>query len=133
MSPSHPDPVVEQDIRRAQQQFWEALQNKDRARFEQVVAEEFVGRSPGQPNEDRAAFIHTLASFPARVLSVDVDGLEIHRFGEVAILTGVQVAQLQLPNGARAASRVMLTNVFRQSADGWRMVFSHAADLPVAD
>ena len=47
----------------------------------------------------------------------------------VAILTGVQVAHLQLPDGKARSSRVMLSNVFCQEDQRWRMVLSHAFEL----
>ena len=45
------------------------------------------------------------------------------------ILTGVQVAQLQLPEGKVRSSRVMLSNVFRQEDLSWRMVLCHSFEI----
>ena len=57
------------------------------------------------------------------------EGMEVHVFGEVAILTGVQVAQMRLPDGKARSSQVMLSNVFLQRDQGWCIVLSHAFEL----
>jgi ketosteroid isomerase-like protein len=57
------------------------------------------------------------------------EALAVHVFGEVAVLTGVQVARMQLPEGKARSSRVMLSNVFCHEEEGWRMVLSHAFEL----
>ena len=55
---------IQQELFQVQGQFWTALQNKDRKAFENLLADDFIGRSPGQANQDRAAFIDTLTGFP---------------------------------------------------------------------
>jgi ketosteroid isomerase-like protein len=130
MGHSDQSQVVQQAVLEAQRQFWAALKRKDTQLFEQVLAEDFISRSPAQPNQARAAFIATLISFPAAVLSVDSTDLEIHVFGDLAVLTGVQLAQLQLPIGNLALNRVMVTNIFRKQQERWSMVLTHAVELP---
>jgi ketosteroid isomerase-like protein len=119
-----------QAIRDAQQLFWEALRGKDRALFERVLAEDFVSRSPGQPDQARTEFIRVLTTFPAVVLSVGSDNLQVHVFGEVGVVSGVQVARLRLPDGNEVTDTIALTNIFRCAADQWQMVLSHAVSLP---
>jgi ketosteroid isomerase-like protein len=121
---------AQQAVLQAQRHFWAALQRKDAQLFEQILANDFVSRSPGRPNQTRAALISTLSSFPASVLTVEADDLEIHVFGDVAVLTGVQVARLGLPDGNAATNKVMVTNIFRLRAGQWSMVLSHAVELP---
>jgi ketosteroid isomerase-like protein len=130
MSLSDRSDIVQQAVLEVQRQFWTALKRKDAQLFEQVLADDFISRSPGQPNQARAAFITTLTSFPASVLAVDSDNLEIHVFGDLAVLSGVQLAQLQLPNGSTVTNRMMITNIFRKHQESWSMVFTHAVELP---
>ncbi len=49
--------------------------------------------------------------------------------GDIAVLTGVQIAGISLPNGTALTSRVMLTNVFRRENERWCMVLSYAFEL----
>jgi ketosteroid isomerase-like protein len=123
---------VLQPVRDAQQLFWDALRAKDTALFEGVLAEDFVPRSAGQPHQTRAEFIATLTSFPALVLSIGSDDLEVHPLGELAVVTGVQVARLRLPNGIEVTDTIAITNLFRPTANQWQMVLSHAVNLAPA-
>lgn len=112
-----------------QQRFWRALERKDAALLAQALAEDFVCRAPGEPDQERAAFIAVIAALPIDILSVAGESIAVRVVGDIAILTGVQAAQLRLPNGAEATERLALTNVFQRTADGWRMILAHPVPL----
>lgn len=124
MTQTHSDEVFQ-----AQQQFWSALQNNDREAFEHLLADDFISRSPGQPNQDRTAFINTLTSFLARVLSIGSDNLEIHIWDLVAVVTGVQSALLEFSDGQVKENRIAITNVFHQHERRWFLQLSHTVAL----
>ena len=112
-----------------QQGFWAALKAKDSTRFEGILAEGFISRSPYQPAQGRTEFIRTLTSFPAEVLSVNADDLEVHLFGDIAVLTGVQVTEIRLPNGNNVTNKIAITNIFQKTGDKWLMVLAHPVEL----
>ena len=120
---------IQLDVYQVQQQFWAALQGKDKQAFVSLLAEDFIGRSPGQPNQDRTEFIDTLTGFPAQVLSVGSDNLEVHVWGTIAIVTGVQLAQIQLADGQVKENRIAITNVFQQQDGRWFLKLAHAVPL----
>jgi uncharacterized protein (TIGR02246 family) len=113
---------------RVQAAFWQALRTKDAALFATIIATDFVGRSPGEADQSREAFIATLTAFPVRVAEIGGEGIAVHVFGEMAVLTGVQVARLELPDGTARASRVMLSIVFCRRDRHWLMVLSHSCE-----
>jgi ketosteroid isomerase-like protein len=125
----NPDQPVHHAILHVQEQFWQALQTKDAALFTTLLAPRFVGRSPGEPDQTRDEFIATLLAFPGSVSEIAGEAIAVHVFGEVAVLTGGQVARLQLPEGKARSSRVMVSNVFCQEDQSWQMVLSHAFEL----
>jgi ketosteroid isomerase-like protein len=116
-------------VKQTQEQFWMALQNKDRSVMASVLADDFLARSPGQPNQGRAEFIDSLTSFPAQVLSIRSDDLEIHIWGDVAVVTGVQSAEVKFANGQIKMNRIAITNVFQYQQERWIMRLSHAVAL----
>jgi ketosteroid isomerase-like protein len=116
-------------VRQAQQQFWNALQNKDKQAFEHLIADDFIQSSPGQPNQDRTPFIDTLTSFPGRVRSIGSDDLEEHIWGEIAVVTGVQLAQIELANGQMMSNRIAITNIFQDQQGRWVLKLAHAVSL----
>jgi ketosteroid isomerase-like protein len=123
------DQPAQQAVLRVQEQFWQALQTRDAVLFATILAPEFVGRSPGEADQTREEFITTLTTSPVRIAELSGEALAVHVFGEVAILTGVQVARLEWPDGKARSSRVMLSNVFCQRDQSWRMVLSYAFEL----
>ena len=129
MPPVPPDQPAQQAVLRVQEQFWQALQRSDALLLATILAPEFVGRSPGAADQTREEFITTLTTFPVRIAELSGEAIAVHVFGEVAILTGVQAARLELPNGKARSSRVMVSNVFCQRDQSWRMVLSHAFEL----
>jgi ketosteroid isomerase-like protein len=129
MTPTHSNENIQQELFRAQEQFWAALQRKDRKALERLLADDFIGRSPGQSNQDRTAFIDTLTGFPVQVRSVGSDNLEVHVFGIVAVVTGVQVAQLELADAQVKENKIAITNVFQQQEGAWLMKLAHPISL----
>lgn len=69
---------VKQAVLQTQNQFWAASKDKNSQAFEQILAEELVSRSARRPTQNRVEFNDTLTSFPAKVLSVGSDNLEVH-------------------------------------------------------
>jgi ketosteroid isomerase-like protein len=118
-----------QAVLAAQHRFWSALQSKDATFFDEVLADDFISCAPGEPEQDRAAFITTLTSFPGTVLAVGSDDLAVHFVGSVAVVTGIQQARLALPNGQEVMSEIAITNVFVPAAEGWRMALAHPVEL----
>jgi ketosteroid isomerase-like protein len=119
-----------QAVLQCQKQFWLALQHKDAELFTQVLAEDFVCRSPGEADQDRSAFIATLTTTPLMILNVSGESIEVRLMGEVAVLTGTQVAQMRLPNGETVSERLALTNIFQRNEGQWEMVLAHPVSLP---
>lgn len=116
-------------VEEAQGQFWNALQSKDRRAFEHILAKDFIARSPGQANQDRAAFVDTLTGFPGQVRSIHSDDLDVHVWGDIAVITGVQTAQIELANGQMITNRIAITNIFQAQQDRWIMKLAHAVSL----
>jgi hypothetical protein len=56
-----------QDILHVQEQFWAAARTRDAAMLTALLAPTFVGRSPGEADQTREAFVATLLAFPASI------------------------------------------------------------------
>ena len=112
-----------------QNRFWLALQRKDAELFKEVLAEDFVCRSPGQEDQDRSAFIATLTSLPVTIVQIKAESIAIHFVNDLAILTGTQLAQMRLADGKTVSQRLALTNVFQRRGGLWQMIFAHPVEL----
>jgi ketosteroid isomerase-like protein len=113
------------EVLATQYRFWQALRTKDQTLFEDVLAPEFIARSPGEADQTRESLIAILIGSSVTVGEITGDEIEVHFFSDLAVLSGVQVAFLYLPSGVRQYSWVTLTNIFRRDDDQqWRMIFS---------
>lgn len=116
-------------VRQAQQSFWAALQKQDRAAFAGLLAEDFIARSPGQSNQGKDEFINSLIGFPVQVRSIGSDNLEVHVWGEIAVVTGVQISELALTDGRAKLNTIAVTNIFQYQQGRWLMTLAHAVAL----
>jgi len=118
---------MENEVLAVQNQFWTAFTNKDRDLFEAILAPDFIALSPGEPDQSREELIEILTGLHGIAGEISGEGMRVHIYGDIAVLTGVQVAEITLPGGGSAIiSRIMLTNVFRNEGGQWRIVLSHA-------
>jgi len=65
----------------AEQGLFAAIQKRDRAALEDMVAPDFVLRMPGQPDMARAAFIDSVIHLPVEVVSVGGTELDARPLG----------------------------------------------------
>ena len=110
-------------------QFWHALQRKDAALLAQVLHAEFVCRSPEQPDQQRATFIASLTSIPVTIQAVHGEQIALLDLGDVAVLTGIQIAGILLPTGDRVVERLALSNVFQRDTGQWSLLLAHPVTL----
>ncbi|MFG6447912.1 YybH family protein [Roseateles sp. BYS180W] len=111
-------------------QFYEALLNGDLDSMMAVWAEdEDISCVPPSGNllmghaEVRAAFE---ALFEHSAVQVRVEHLRRQRHGDVAMHLVAEHVQMSTPEGPRDIY-LLATNVYLQTAQGWRMVLHHAS------
>lgn len=117
------------DVQRVE--VWAAMKARDPEAWLRVLADDFVLRTPGEEDRDRAAYVERMTAFPAEVLSIACHDLRADPFGTAVVVTGVQHTVLRMPNGARLEDFTMMTNVFEQRAGRWVLVLAHALSLPM--
>ena len=110
--------------------IWPALQSRDVPAWEQLLADDFVYRSPGEADLDKQGFILRITAFAATILSIGSEDLRVDVYGETAIVTGVQHAVIELPSRFVIEDFTMLNNVFVRRDGRWLLVLSHAMNLP---
>jgi hypothetical protein len=80
-------------------------------------------------NQGRAEFMDSLMGFPGQVRSIGSDNLEIHVWGDIAVLTGVQTAEIEFAAGQTSVNTIAITNIFQKQQGYWIMKLSHAIAL----
>jgi ketosteroid isomerase-like protein len=64
------------------------------------------------------------------IRAVRGEDLKVNVYGETAILTGVQLAEVRTPEGNLEESAVAFTDVFVSREGQWLMVLAYGVELP---
>jgi ketosteroid isomerase-like protein len=111
-------------------EIMKAIRLKDAAPLGRILSDDFVMRTPGQPELGKAAFIKAITSIPVTVVDVRGDEFGISIYGNVAILTGIQRVVTKDGAGAPETSAGAFTDVFVKRAGRWWLTMAHGVDLP---
>lgn len=121
---------VTEDILRIERDIMEAIKNKDAATLEPMVADDFIYRTHFGAEAARDEFLKSIASFPVEILAIRGEELKVNVYGETAVLTGVQFAEVRVPEGATEEGAVAFTDIFVRREGRWLMVLAYAVELP---
>jgi ketosteroid isomerase-like protein len=118
-----------QEVLRLEREMMNAIRDRDAKKLEQILFDDFVYRSPeGEVN--RADFLKNINALPGRILSVEGKDLRVRRFGETAVLTGVQLTVLRTDDGKELESIVAFTDIFVRRRGRWGLALAHGVELP---
>ena len=121
---------IHSDILRIEQSVFNAIQQKDSKTLAGYLAEEFVHRSPDGSELSRDQFLKNIAALPVTIVSIRGEHEKVSVFGDVVVLTGVQVAEWEQNETEKGVSSVAFTDVFVRRDGAWRMVLAYGVDLP---
>jgi ketosteroid isomerase-like protein len=122
--------AIEFAIRAAETRIMTAIRERDVAALERELAEDFLHTALGGNEQDRAAFLRTVAEMPFRILSLEGENLRFRRLGEAALLTGLQRGRVQLPEGGVVVSLGGFVDVFTHANGHWRLSQAVSVELP---
>jgi len=121
---------VSAEILQLERDIMVAIKNKDAATLEPMVADDFIYRTHFGAEADKAEFLKSVASFPVEILAIRGEELKVNVYGETAVLTGMQLAEVRIPEGAAEEGAVAFTDVFVRRDGRWLMVLAYAVELP---
>lgn len=121
---------TQQEILQIEEKIFTAVNNQDAGALEQILTDNFVYRSPGNPEVGKQDFLKLSATFPYKILSIWGEEMRVNVFGDTAVLTGLQFAKTQSGDGKEETSVVMFTDVFVMMKGKWMLTLAHAVDLP---
>jgi ketosteroid isomerase-like protein len=130
MTDSTDTAAAAQAILQLERDIMEAIKNKDAATLEPMVADDFIYRTHFGAEADKAEFLKSIAAFPVEIRAIRGEELKVNVYGETAVLTGMQVAEVRMPEGAEEEGAVAFTDVFVRRDGRWLMVLAYAVELP---
>ncbi len=125
---THADAAEERDrLTEASWNMANAIARRDLPAIRDLLAEDFVHRTPGGTGADVEAFIRAIEQIPGEIVFVKLEQLEIDIAGHGALVSGIQHAQVRL-DGTLVDDRRAFVDWFVKDGDRWR--FRAAVDLP---
>lgn len=122
--------AIEAALRAAEARIMTAIRVRDVVALERELAADFVYTNLGGEDQNRAAFLKSIAELPYRILALDGENLRFRRMGEVALLTGLQRALVELPEGGIVTGLGAFVDVFTQADGHWLLSHAVSVDLP---
>ena len=127
---TNPSAEISLEILRIARDIREAIRNKDTVTLEPLLADDFVYRTHFGAEVAKAEFLKSIASFPLEILAVRAEELKVNVYGEVVVLTGVQLAEARAPESKPEESVVAFTDIFVKRDGSWLMALAYGVELP---
>jgi len=117
------------DLVRVSERLLSAIVSRDAAALDDLLAPEFVHFDGAGTRTERGEFIAQVLGSTYRVVHAGFESLAVDVVGELAVVNGVQRAEVALGAGERVVSRGAFTDVFVATPAGWRIRVARSVDL----
>lgn len=121
---------IEKEIIQLENEIFEAIKNKDAKKLESIITKDFVYRTHDGKESNKTAFLENIKSFQLKILSVKGEHLNAEVFGDVAVLTGVQRAKVEMEDGTIVEGLGAFTDVFVRQNKRWLLKSAFHVELP---
>ena len=111
-----------------EEEIFTAVKSRDTDALGRVLTDDFVYRSPGR-QVARGDFLGLCASFPYKIISIQGEELSVNVYGNIAVVTGLQIAKTAGGESEEETSAVAFTDVFVKQKGKWMLSLAHAVDL----
>ena len=118
------------DIMRVKAAWPRAMQTKDKALFESILARDFTFRAEDEWYE-RDAYIRNRVESHERVMAVRYENLVLQSFGQLAVLTYRNVVKHTDATGKPDTLHLSWADIFVREQGTWRIRASHLISLRV--
>jgi ketosteroid isomerase-like protein len=117
----------EDELRRAEGRLFTAIAARDVDALDAELTDDFVYTQIGLAEQSRAAFLTAIRDMPFRILELRGENFKIRVMDDIGILSGVQQAQVEMPDGTIVSGTTAFVDIFVMTATGWRL--RHACSI----
>ena len=105
----------------------DAVHNRDAAALNKIVSDDFELRSAGMPGRPTARAEWQQQAFAAPPMDSRIDQMAVHDFGELAVVSFMW--QLSAPKNSALPKQVFVVDTWKQMDGGWKVVTRYAATV----
>lgn len=125
--------VDEGQIRAAEERVFAAIMARDEEALRKELAADFILSSPGKPDQAREDFLRAIASMPYRILELGGEDIRFRLLGDVAVLSGVQRARVEVGPGHVVVAKTAFADLFVREGDSFRLRHAFGVELPESE
>ena len=129
MSPDNKQ--VEETILSIGRQIYDGIRRKDAGFLRQFLADDFVQRGADGTEASKEEFLRAISEMPFEIGSVSGEHERVSVHGNIAVMTGVQLAEWRQNETQRGLNRAVFADVFELRAGNWLLVLAFGADLQI--
>jgi ketosteroid isomerase-like protein len=107
----------------------EAFRARDRDAMMRILADDFRHVDAGGAEVNRERFVESMIGAAWRIRSIGFERIEVHEIDGLAVVTGIQSAGVEMPDGTVATSRGAFTDLFTRVDGRWRLRLAHSTEL----
>jgi ketosteroid isomerase-like protein len=117
-------------VRESETRLVEAALKGDGQSLGEIVADDFFAIDADGRRETRTTVLERLRDNPWRVASFHQRDLEIHLYGETAVVTGVDLVEARDAGGRDRSGAYRFLHVFQKRDGRWWLIAGQGAHLP---
>ena len=117
------------ELVRLSHEILEAIRTRNRKALDDVLLPDFAQIDERGQRHGKEAFIAAVEGGEFQVEQLRFETLSVEHFDGVAVVCGVQWAQVRMPGGERVEGRTAFSDVFVHGETGWRLRVATSAEL----
>src|SRR5688572_28731823 len=110
-------------------QIYDGIRRKDAEFLRQFLADDFVQRGADGPEATKDQFLSAIRRMPFELGSVSGENERVTVYGNIAVMTGVQLAEWRQSEAEYGLNRAAFADIFEFRDGNWLLVLAFGADL----
>lgn len=110
-----------------------AIAERDDQALNRILDDDFVhfasGSEPSSP-QTKQEFVSAITRADYQIVDISLESLRVKFDGDLAVVAGIQKAEVRLADEQTLASCGSFTDVFRRVDARWRLWLAHSTELP---
>jgi len=119
---------VEQEIIRLEDEWGAALIKHDPAPIEKMIADDFIGTTPGGAVYTKAQLLESVKSNKEDIISITDDEVKVHVYGDAAVINA-RITSIVRVEGKETSFLGRYTDTWIKQDGRWKCVAGHNSDI----
>lgn len=120
---------AEQEIIKLEDEWGDALIKHDPAPLGKIIADDFIGTTPGGAVYTKAQLLESVKSNKEDIISMADDEVKVHVYGDAAVISARNTIKMRV-EGKETSYLSRYTDTWIKQDGYWKCVAGHNSDIP---